>query len=393
MKRSSLARFFVLMFLEVVAANMVHPVTPTFLTQLQMPEFMFGAAFAAMSLTNFLFCPFWGAVGDRVGRVRTLFITILGYAAGQILFLFGSTIWQILLARMVAGVFSGGVTVCFMAYVADTAAPEHCGRAMAVSAALTSAGTAIGYLAGGVLGDLSVAASFWGQFVILCVTALGVLLLLADGEHYISKKVSFAQALNPLSVFSRGKGHFTKPMLVFLAGVFLACFASTAYDNAFNYFLKDQFSFPPSYNGFIYAAIGVVGITFNMTAGLWIQRRTTCYLPLAVIFLMAGATLLASIGIDQEGPYILVNMVFYLCNSMYLPLQQALAIRQWRDQNGTVSGVFSSVRAASMVTGALFAGALYEVAPRLPMWVCAAIFFATALVAFYNMLQYRRNLA
>ena len=76
---------------------------------------------------------------------------------------------------------------------------------------------------------------------------------------------------------------------------------------------------------------------------------------------------------------------------MYLPLQQALAIRQWRDQNGTVSGVFSSVRAASMVTGALFAGALYEVAPRLPMWVCAAIFFATALVAFYNMLQYRRK--
>ena len=81
---------------------------------------------------------------------------------------------------------------------------------------------------------------------------------------------------------------------------------------------------------------------------------------------MAVATLLASIGIDQEGPYILVNMVFYLCNSMYLPLQQALAIRQWRDQNGTVSGVFSSVRAASMVTGALFAGALYEVAPGCP---------------------------
>lgn len=381
------------MFLEVVAANMVHPVTPTFLTQLGMPQFMFGAAFAAMSLTSFLFCPFWGAVGDWIGRVRTMFLSILGYAAGQLMFLFAATIWQILLARMVAGVFSGGVTVCFMAYVADTAAPERCGRAMAVSAALTSAGTAIGYLAGGVLGDLSVAASFWGQFVILCVSALGVVLLLKDGAYYVKKSVSFAQALNSLSVFSVGKGHFTKPMLVFLAGVFLACFASTAYDNAFNYFLKDQFAFPPSYNGFIYAAIGVVGISFNMTVGMWFQRRTTCYLPLTVIFLLAGVTLLASIGVNQEEPYILVNMVFYLCNSMYLPLQQALAIRQWRGQNGTVSGVFSSVRTASMVTGSLSAGALYQVAPRLPMWVCAAIFFATAFVAFYNMLQYRRNMA
>ena len=391
MRRSSLLRFFVLMFLEVMAANMVHPVTPTFLTQLDMPEFMFGAAFAAMSLTNFLFCPFWGAVGDRIGRVNTLFITILGYAVGQLLFLFSTEIWQILIARMIAGVFSGGVTVCFMAYVADTAQPEQCGRAMAICAALTSAGTSIGYLAGGLLGDFSVAMSFWGQFAVLCVSAFGMGLLLKDGDYYTKRPVSFAQAFNPLSVFSRGKGHFTKPMLVFLAGVFLACFASTAYDNAFNYFLKDQFSFPPSYNGFIYAAIGVVGITFNMTLGLWIQRRTKCYLPLGIIFLLAGVTLLVSIGMIQEMPYILVNMVFYLCNSMYLPLQQALAIRQWRDQNGTVSGVFSSVRAAGMVTGSLSAGVLYAAAPRLPMWACAAVFFVTALVVFLNMVQYRRR--
>ena len=124
-----------------------------------------------------------------------------------------------------------------------------------------------------------------------------------------------------------------------------------------------------------------MGITFNMTAGLWIQRRTTCYLPLAVIFLMAGATLLASIGIDQEGPYILVNMVFYLCNSMYLPL----CSRRWQSASGGTKtarfpGCSLPCGRLSMVTGALFAGALYEVAPRLPMWVCAAIFFATALV-------------
>ena len=31
MRQSSLLRFYVLMFMEVVAANMVHPVTPTFL--------------------------------------------------------------------------------------------------------------------------------------------------------------------------------------------------------------------------------------------------------------------------------------------------------------------------------------------------------------------------
>ena len=244
MKRSSLARFFVLMFLEVVAANMVHPVTPTFLTQLQMPEFMFGAAFAAMSLTNFLFCPFWGAVGDRVGRVRTLFITILGYAAGQILFLFGSTIsadpfgpdgrgrFQRRRDRVLYG-------ICGRHRRTGTLRPGH-------------GGVRRPHLRGdrhrlpgrGRFGGPVRSSQLLGAVRDPLRHRPGGFAALADGEHYVSKEVSFAQALNPLSVFSRGKGHFTKPMLVFLAGVFLACFASTAYDNAFNYFLKDQFSFP-----------------------------------------------------------------------------------------------------------------------------------------------------
>ena len=58
-----------LMFTEVMAANMVHPVTPSFLTALGMPDQMFGVAFAAMSLTIFWLCPFWGRVGDLYGRV------------------------------------------------------------------------------------------------------------------------------------------------------------------------------------------------------------------------------------------------------------------------------------------------------------------------------------
>ena len=391
MRKTSLLRFYSLMFLEVVAANMVHPVTPTFLTELQMPEFMFGAAFAAMSLTNFLFCPFWGAVGDSIGRVKTLVITIFGYAAGQLMFLFGTSVWQILVARMVAGVFSGGCTVSLMAYVADTAEPKRCGREMAVCAALTSAGIAVGYLVGGLLGDISVRTAFLSQFTLLCMSALGMGLTLLDGSYYERRKLNLARAMNPLSVFSDSRAALSAPMAVFLVTAFLACFASTAYDNAFNYYLKDQFHFPPSYNGYIYAAIGVVGISVNMTLGMWLQQKTGGRLPLAAIFLAACVTLSVSLQITQVGSYIAVNMIFYVCNSMYLPLQQALAIRQWNGDHGTISGVFSSVRAAGMVSGSLSAGLMYEIAPRLTMGVCAAVFFGTALLVFFNIHQYKEG--
>lgn len=391
MRRASLLRFFVLMFMEVVAANMIHPVTPTFLTNLNMPEFMFGAAFAAMSLTNFLFCPFWGALGDSRGRVKILSITIFGYAVGQLLFLFGTNIWQILLARAVAGIFSGGCTVSLMAYVADTAEPEQCGKHMAVCGALTSAGVCIGYLVGGLMGDISVETAFWAQFVLLISSALGMLLLLKDGNHYQIHKIRFTKAINPLSVFTDSRKQFTKPMLIFLGTVFVSCFASTAYDNSFNYYLKDQFAFPPSYNGYIYALIGVVGITVNMTLGMWLQRHTRGYMPLMVIYLAAAAALLSSLKIQSMLPYIAVNMVFYIGNSMYLPLQQAQAIRRWMGDHGAVSGVFSSIRAAGMVLGSLSAGVLYEFAPLLPMGFCAVCFLGAAALVLYDVFLSRGN--
>ena len=391
MRRPSLNRFFILMFLQVLAANMVHPVTPTFLTQLGMPSFMFGAAFAAMSFTNFLFCPFWGRVSDSIGRVRTMVITMLGYAGGQLLFLYGTTIPQILLARLAAGMFSGGCTVCFMAYVADVSEPERCGRFMAVCAALTSAGTAAGYLVGGVLGDRSVHLAFWVQFVLLCLAAAGMGVLLRDGSFYEKRHLHLARAINPLSAFSDARHLIDRRMALFLFTVFLACFASTAYDNAFNYYIKDQFAFPPSYNGYIYAVVGLVGIVVNMTLGMWVQRNTNCRFSLAAIFGLTSVTLFTSLLIGRIGPYIAVNMLFYVFSSMYLPLQQALVIRDGRAEHGKISGVFSSVRAVGMVTGSLSAGLLYEAAPRLPLTVCAAAFAATAFATFRNYKQYQED--
>ena len=108
MRKASIWLFLTLMFFQTMASNMAHPVTPAFLQSLGMPNYMFGVAFAAMSLTNFLLCPFWGSVGDSIGRVKTIGITTFGYALGQVFFLFSSNIPMLIFARMFAGAFSGG---------------------------------------------------------------------------------------------------------------------------------------------------------------------------------------------------------------------------------------------------------------------------------------------
>lgn len=390
-RKASLGRFFVLMFFQVMASNLVHPVTPAFLKALDMPSFMFGAAFAAMSATNFLFCLFWGRVGDSVGRVRTLAITTLGYAVGQLLFLTGTTVPGILLARLTAGLFSGGCTVSFMAYVADASEPAQLGRHMALCAALTSAGIAAGYLLGGVLGDFSVKAVFWVQFISLCALSALTFFLLRDGMGYQKQPLRLARALNPFSAFSDVGHLITPPLAVFLVVVFISCFATTAYDNSFNFYLRDQFAFPTSYNGYIYAAVGVVGLVVNMTVGLWLQRHTDCRKSLTAVLALSSVSLLASLLLTRMAPYIGVNMVFYVFNSMYLPLQQALIVRDGRMGNGGVSGIFSSVRAVGMVTGSLSAGFLYTVFPRLPLLAGACAFALAALVSLFNCRQHRQK--
>ena len=379
-RRASIPIVLVLMFFQLMASNMVHPVTPTFFKDLSMPTYLFGAAFAAMAVTQFLFCPFWGRLGDSVGRVRVLVFSTLGYAVGQLAFLLSGSVPTILLARMLSGLFAAGTTVNFMAYIADVSPAGQLGRNMSVCAAVTSAGTAAGYLVGGVIGDLSVHGTFLAQIAILCTVAAGIGLLLRDGPAYQKQPLALKRAANPFSAFLEARGLLTPKVCVFLFVVFASCFATTSYDNSFNYYIKDQFGFPPSYNGLIYAVVGLIGLIVNFTLGLRIQRRENCRGPLAIILALSGFTLLSSLALSQIAPFIALNMLFYVFSSMYLPLQQALIIREGKEGNGQISGVFSSVRAMGMIAGSLTAGFFYGIFPRLPLLVSACAFLLAGLV-------------
>ena len=59
-QKNSLTGFFAIMFVFNMAANFVHPVTPTIILDLNLNDYMFGLALAAQMLCNFIFSPFWG---------------------------------------------------------------------------------------------------------------------------------------------------------------------------------------------------------------------------------------------------------------------------------------------------------------------------------------------
>ena len=240
-RRPSFAVLCTLMAAESVAANVVHPVEPAFYIALALPDWIFGAAFAAMAFGLFLWAPFWGVVSDRIGRVPTLAVTMFCYGVSQLAFLVSTTVPTILLARFAAGSFCSGCGVAAMAYVADVSDVRSTGRRMTLYAAVTGFATAFGYLVGGLVGRDEPGRSFVLQFFILAVVAVCAGLLLREGPawHPSAQRLTLKTA-NPLAAFAETRSILTPWMAVFMVATLLACSASAAYDNSFNYYLRDQ---------------------------------------------------------------------------------------------------------------------------------------------------------
>lgn len=381
LRRVSFPILCVLFGLESVAANVVHPVEPAFYIALGLPDWIFGAAYAAMAFGLFSFAPFWGLVSDRIGRVPTLAITLLTYGLSQLAFLVSTTVTTILLARFAAGAFCAGVGVAAMAYVADVSDAGTCGRRMTVFAAVQNVATAFGYLVGGVVGEGDPGRSFVLQFFILAAVSLGAFVLLREGPQFArSEKRLTLTSANPLAAFAGTRVIMSPWMVAFLVSTVCACLASSAFDNSFNYYLRDQFGFPTTYNGVIYAVVGALGLAANLLIGLRLQRSRDVERSVGVVLLCAAAVLAATLLATTMPVYLGLNIVFYIFNSMYLPLMQALAIEGDPTGHGMVSGLFQSFKSLGAMVGALVAGFIYEASPLAP-FVMAAVAFAGGAVA------------
>ena len=91
--------YYIIVALESLAANLAHPITPTLIQNLNLPDYMFGLMFAGMSITNFLFSPFWGKLADYLQSRSILLIGCVGYGLGQLFFWQATTPLTIMIAR------------------------------------------------------------------------------------------------------------------------------------------------------------------------------------------------------------------------------------------------------------------------------------------------------
>lgn len=385
--------FFAAMILFHLAANFAHPVTPTIIQDLDLPDYMFGLMLAAMQLSNFLFSPFWGKLNASISSRQTLLICCLGYGVAQLGFACATTQGVILLVRVLAGVFVGGIFVSFLTYVINTARPEDQAKYLTYSATIQAVFGAFGYLVGGVLGEFSIRGTF--LFQAFCLGLAGVLfrlVCLPDGQR---ETVSLKQTLwqtNPLQAFMDGKYFLNMAFVLLFAVNILMNFANTGFDQVFNYYLKDQLGLTSAYNGVIKAAVGLISFVFNMTLCLWIIRRTDTKLSITVLMGLCTLAAVGTVLVPQIWLFIVLSVLVYAGYSVSLPvLQHMVAVQADPARKNLVMGFYNATKSFGSIIGSLMAGFLYAVHTKLPFAVVAAAYALSVLAAAGYLLRYRKK--
>lgn len=361
-KTSSLRWFFVLMFIEMVFANVAHPATPFLIQQRNLPAYTFGFAFSAMSFTNFLFSPFWGELSNRYGRMRIYLIGCLGYALGQWYFAVAMSFTAIMIARMISGFFVGAIMVMQLTIVIDYATSENLGAHLTTHATVYSLAGAAGYFIGGFIGDVSLNLLFAIQ--VIGLAASGILAYLTFQQIPVDPnypRQSWLQTINPLKEFMLIRKDITRAIFLFLVVVFVSQVGFVAFDQAFNYFIREQFNFLPSYNGILRAAFGILSLIVNSTIGIYLVRRSNHQQPLLWTLVFMG--MLSSILsiLSHKTIFLMIAVGLFVLNSIYLILIQTIAGALGRGSNHSLfMGIFNAIKALGMIVGASAVGVIYS---------------------------------
>lgn len=391
MNKNKLLMFFIINGLFNLAANYAHPITPTVIKNLQLGDYMFGVAFGAMMGLNFLFSPFWGKLNEQFNSKTTMLICSIGYAVGQVLFWQANSQNSVIFARMFSGVFTGGSYVSFLTYVVNVTPPEKRGQNLTVLATVASVCAAFGYFIGGMLGEISIDLTFAVQAATLASCGIFFYLFCEnDVVSSVKQKVALLiKQANPFNSFKQAKVFIDKKYLIMFTICCLAFLGFTAFEQSFNYYIKDIYNLTSGYNGIIKAAIGIISLVANGTICLWIIKNTNVSRSSMLILLLSSVTMLGVLATNNIIIFIVMNIIFFALNAIIIPVTQDLVASRSNDTNSSiVMGFYNAIKSLGGIIGALMAGFFYTFNPRLPFIFGFVAFLLATVLSYY---YYQQN--
>jgi multidrug resistance protein len=148
--RGKLTVLMITAFVDMLGLAMVIPLLPFYATKLGASATIVGILIAAFSIAQLASAPLWGKFSDRYGRRPALLAGLIISAVAYVIFAYASTLWLLLISRVVQGL-GGGTIGVVQAYVADASDPKDRAKSLGWLSAATSFGAVVGPAIGSVL--------------------------------------------------------------------------------------------------------------------------------------------------------------------------------------------------------------------------------------------------
>ncbi len=383
MKNKKIIVFFCICTLFNMAASFVHPVTPTLIVERGLNSAVFGTALAAMQTTMFLLPPFWGKLCDYIPTKRIMLICCFGYAIGQMIFGAAQNEAMVYVGRIFAGCFTGGCFTAFSNYVIHVSESDSRGTNLTTMVTVQTVSGALGYFVGGFLGVVSVETAFVVQIAVLVLCGVLFQLCCLDDTVFVAKPdrpMTFRE-VNPFSAFVSSRTFMTPMLSLLFAIVAVSGIGHNAYEQSFNYYIKDQFRLNSAYNGTIKAVVAVMTMVINSTVCIYLQKKTDTNKTFLPVLLLTLLPISSAILLRNQIPFFGAYLVYNGLYAIRMPLLQTLtANRTTAENSNSVMGFYQSMNSLGSIFGALFAGLIYAANPIYPFILAFLAFIAACLI-------------
>lgn len=339
-----------------------------------------GAAVTVSGVVWMLLARPWGQASDRYGRRRILLIATAGFTLAYwalCLFIDASLRFLpsallgfigLMIGRGLIGVFYAAIPVGGNALIADNIEPQHRAKAMAAVAAANACGLVIGPAIAALLSRFSLSLPFYAM-AILPLLAFVVLLYKLKGQELHLRQAPRKVHLND--------PRLRRPMAV----AFVAMLCVSIAQITVGFFALDRLGLSPA-DAAQTAGIALTMVGFALICSQLVVRRLE-WPPLRLI--RAGA-LVAAVGFAgstlADAAWGLWLCFFVSAGGMGLifPSFAALAANAVdASEQGATAGSIGAAQGFGVVIGPLAATLIYDIEPRLPYLVAAALLLLVAL--------------
>lgn len=392
MNKNKTILFFILFFLHSVCINFVHPITTTYVTNLNLPDYYFGFFYSLMSLGQVIGAFIFGYLSDKIGRKWLIVLGIIGYGISQLGFGFINTYPPlILLFRVIAGIFVSAPNTLFVSMCLDISTTDKKVKYLSLLNSVSLIGASCGYEIGGSLYNycnFSISQIFISQFILSIITSLVFSLFMKDNKKNVEqqsfKKVSFKNLLSLNSVSA-----------ILLVGLLILTIGQILINKYLDTYII-HIGYEPATLGHYVLLTGIIGALSNLLIIPLIKKIKNKNLLFVLLSLILLSSLLTFITFSfKENIMIFLlstHLIYCICKSTITPLEQnELSKHVSNENNGKIMGARQTMLSIGNVVGPLLGSIIYTKGNPLIFIISGCIILFSLIIYIIYFLLLKRN--